>query len=287
MSMKASESKRQGCGKWLTTKSKSKKVITQHARYHQQHLKPGAVRPTCITPNVCENQSRKMKQSTMSQFLEERPIKLKLKKDKKSSDEISLSSSKDKVPVLFLKNEIPSAPIEYVLEDLFGSDADESDIFLSEDKIQKTTVDKEQNAFEPLPALYCRNSQIKELRSTDKHHSPVKEHTNLNHKAKNINSTKSVDVQFTEWFEDEVDAFIHQCDEENNLPNQENLSMLCGCTFSPQFSKWFDEQIIKMDKSPAVNILQSPIRTIWDESDNKSTFTQWFEANVEKNKSPS
>lgn len=118
--MKASQSKRQeeGCGKWLTTKGKSKKVMGKKARHHQQNPKPHdtirALRPICFTPNGCENQSRKMKQCTMSQFLEEKSSKLKVKEDKRNSNEETTSSSKDKVPVvLFLKNEIPSAPIEY------------------------------------------------------------------------------------------------------------------------------------------------------------------------------
>ena len=194
-----------------------------------------------------------------------------------------------------------------VLEDLFGSDADESDIFQIEDKIQKTTVDKKQNTFELLPAVHCKNAQIassskrakvntNEEKGPDKLHSPPKKHTNSNNIARNINSTRKDDVQFTEWLE--VDALVQQSDEEKNLLNQENLSMSCGCTFSckprhhedkttslaPQFSEWFDEQIIKMDdKLPAVNILQSPVR---NGSQNKSTFTQWFEANMENIKSP-
>lgn len=108
--------------------------------------------------------------------------------------------------------------------------------------------------------------------------------------------SNSARLAFTEWFENEVEEFIRHHDDNNVLTMETLLSISCRYPSAfkvlsdseeelPQFSEWFNQQIEKMNhRELPNNIFQLPTR---DCLQHDSTFTQWFEDNLENIKSPS
>lgn len=201
-----------------------------------------------------------------------------------------------------------------ILEDLWGSDSDENDACQNEDNVQKVSQGKKQNISRDLPTVYSEDVQIENnfqrnyvgTKNMGQKHteklfpSPKRLRKSKNNTDQDIvagsNSAEN-EIDFTEWFEHEVGAFNIQCyNKEKDALNKENLlSMSCrypsSCKPSdseeelPQFSEWFNQRIQNTNhKELPVNMLQSPAR---DVSQHNSTFTQWFEANLENIKSPS
>ena len=98
------------------------------------------------------------------------------------------------------------------------------------------------------------------------------------------------EVDFTQWFETEVEVFIQHHNEDMNAPSILSCGHTSACKSSdskkelPQFSEWFNHHVQTINhKELPINMLQSPVRDVVQQD---STFTQWLEANIENIKSP-
>ncbi len=191
------------------------------------------------------------------------------------------------------------------LEDLREADNDENDACQTEDSIQKTSKGEKKHILKDQTKEYCTNAQVETQRNyvCTKHLDqkgteklfPSPKRLNMDPGTRSGSNSARNEVVFTEWFENEVNAFVQHCNEDKNALNKQNLlSMSCRYSSSckpsdseeelPQFSEWFNHHIEEINhKESPVNILQSPAR---DVSQHNSTFTQWLEANLENVKSP-
>lgn len=167
-----------------------------------------------------------------------------------------------------------------IVEDLWGSDSDENDECVTADNAQATQRNK-LNMLESDIQLHknteclkmsdiCVDEEQREMKSKKLFPSPKsvkmsKDSVGADYgKGAIINSPRN-EVQFTEWFENEIDAFIEQHGEktyvlnkECTLPSFQPSDSEEESTSIPQFSEWFSQQVQNVDhKDLPRNVLQS------------------------------
>ena len=175
--------------------------------------------------------------------------------------------------------------------------------------MQKTNQVEKDNILNDMSLVCCKDENSlkgnyictkKEQKHTEKHLFPAS--------SKRVRKSKdnmdldlgersdSTGLAFTEWFENEVEEFIQHHDYKNLLTKETLFSISNRYPSSckvlsdseeelPQFSEWFNQQIEMVNqREPPNNIFQSPTRNC---SQPDSTFTQWFEDNLENIRSPS
>ena len=287
MNASSSQNKRkEGCGKWLTKKSKSTMI-------QQLHFKPCLIKT--MKPVIFESKTKscKLKQSTMSQFLVEETSsktiehEINFKHRKRKNDYVLVSLKRG-----FTKH-----------EDHRGSD--ENDSCQTDKTVKKESLKERDHILKDIPTVYCKDVQTEisfqrncpnlNQKGTEKFFPPPKRFRkskdSMGKGAATLrNYSAGNEVDFTQWFENEVEVFIQHQNEDTNAQSILSCGHTSACKTSdskeelPEFSEWFNQHVQTINqKELPIKILQSPVRDLVQQD---STFTQWLEANIDNIKSP-
>ena len=291
MNASSSQNKRkEGCGKWLTKKSKS--------TIQQLHLKPCLIKT--MKPIIFEGKSKscKLKQSTMSQFLVEGTSS----KTKEHEIYFNDRQRKNDSVLVSLKRGFTSGVNKYE-PDHRGSD--ENDSCQTEKSVKKERQKEKDHILKNIPTVNCKDAQTEisfqrncknlNQKGAEKLFPPPKRFRkskdSMDQGATRLgNYSAGNEVDFTQWFENEVKVFIQHHNEDTNAQSILSCGHTSACKTSdskeelPEFSECFNQHVQTINqKELPINILQSPVRDVLQQD---STFTQWLEANIENIKSP-